>query len=103
MMARILPSQCPSCGSNLRARRLECDACRTAVDGDFALPVLLRLTPEEQEFVVAFIRAGGALKELARVYGVSYPTVRNRLDALMARVEALRSEAQDEEKSEEPS
>lgn len=88
---RLLPSECPSCGQTLAAKRLECSRCGTAVEGAFTLPVLLRLTPEEQELTVNFLKCGGALKDLARVYGVSYPTIRNRLDALMARVKALES------------
>lgn len=92
MEQRTFPASCPSCGQTLRARRFVCAKCGTAVEGNFSLPVLVRLSPEEQEFVQHFIRCSGALKEMARVYGVSYPTVRNRLDALIRRVEALEKE-----------
>lgn len=84
-----LPSQCPACGNDLQVKRLECPSCATAVEGGFDLPVLQRLNAAEQEFALNLLKCGGALKELARVYNVSYPTVRNRLDALMARIGEL--------------
>ena len=89
---RLLPSICPSCGQLLSVKRLECPQCETAVEGAFRLPTLLRLTPEEQELALSFIKCGGALKDLARVYGLSYPTVRNRLDALIERVRQLEAQ-----------
>ena len=82
---RKLPVCCPSCGARLKVRRLACPACDTAVEGDFSLPLLARLDPGEQEL----IQSGGSLKELASRYGISYPTVRNRLDALIEKVNPL--------------
>ena len=77
-----------------------CPACGTAVHGDFRLPALARLGSEDQQFALAFILRSGSLKEMAKLYGVSYPTVRNRLDELIARlganVEALAKEAADD-------
>lgn len=49
----------------------------------------LSLDPEDQEFVKQFLLASGSLKQLAHTYGVSYPTVRVRLDRLIAKVQAL--------------
>lgn len=72
--------------------RLVCGSCGTAVEGCFALSVLARLNPDEQEFLLSFTKASGSLKDLARIYGISYPTVRNRLDALMERIKGLESE-----------
>ena len=54
--------------------------------GDYLLPALSRLGSEDQQFALAFILRSGSLKEMARLYGVSYPTVRNRLDDLIARL-----------------
>lgn len=59
------------------------------MEGRFELPALARLDAEEQELALSFLKAGGSLKELARRYGVSYPTVRNRLDALIERLNRL--------------
>ncbi len=84
-----LPTSCPSCGGDLRVVRLACPGCGTAVHGDYLLPALARLDAEDRQFALAFILHSGSLKEMARLYGVSYPTVRNRLDDLSARLRAL--------------
>lgn len=89
MLNNLLPESCPSCGQTLHVKRLICGACETAVEGQFGLPLLARLRPEEQAFVLNLLRCRGSLKDLAQIYGVSYPTVRNRLDALIDRVAAL--------------
>ena len=88
-----MPAFCPSCNGLLAVRRLECSVCGTAVEGSFALPVLARLTPDDQAFLLNLVKCSGSLKDLARVYGVSYPTVRNRLDALIGRIKALEQQA----------
>ncbi len=56
--------------------------------GGYLLPALSRLGSEDQRFAIAFIFYSGSLKRMAKLYGVSYPTVRNRLDDLIARLEA---------------
>jgi hypothetical protein len=73
-------------------KRLECAVCASAVEGDFALPALARLTFDEQTFLISLVQFSGSLKELARLYGVSYPTVRNRLDALIEKLRVLTAE-----------
>jgi hypothetical protein len=50
-----------------------------AIEGSFELPQLARLSPEDQVFVVAFVRSHGSIKEMEQVFGVSYPTVKARL------------------------
>jgi hypothetical protein len=96
MDKKNIPTICPSCGKDLRVTRLICGSCTTAVEGHFALPVLARLSPEDQEFLLVFIKSNGSLKDLARVYGISYPTVRNRLDGLMEKIKKLESEVNSE-------
>ena len=49
------------------------------IEGDFDLPTLARLSAEDQVFVMAFVRCDGSIKEMERVFGISYPTVKNRL------------------------
>jgi len=90
MAERRLPVFCPSCETVLKVKSFECPDCGTEVEGAFALPILVRLQPEEQAFVLNLLESSGSLKELARLYEVSYPTVRNRLDALRAKVKSLR-------------
>ncbi len=84
-----LPVRCPSCGGDLHVVELACPGCSTSVRGDYPLPPLSRLGGEDQQFALAFVLRSGSLKEMARLYGVSYPTVRNRLDALIERLGAI--------------
>jgi len=56
----------------------------------FNLPPLTRLTEDEQEFILQFVINGGSLKEMASITGVSYPTVRNRLDDLIEKIKTNR-------------
>jgi hypothetical protein len=65
------------------------------VEGLYLLPPLAALAPEEQDFILEFFKASGSLKDMARLLGVSYPTVRNRLD------EIIRKLVQNETKSKE--
>ena len=58
-----------------------------AVEGSFELPPLARLSAENQVFVMAFVRSHGSIKEMERVFGISYPTVKNRLDRLAQQFE----------------
>lgn len=83
----MAPRHCPGCSGPLAVTRLHCDACDLSVAGHFAWPQLLRLSPEELRFAEDFLRASGSLKAVARQHGVSYPTVRQRLDALIAKLE----------------
>jgi len=86
-----LPTECPSCHSRLDVSRLVCNACHTHIEGAFQLPVLASLRPEDQEFIIQFVLNDGSLKEMAKLSGVSYPTVRNLLDDLIGRLKALQS------------
>jgi hypothetical protein len=53
-----------------------------AIEGSFELPQLARLSSEDQVFIATFIRCHGSIKEMERIFGVSYPTVKNRLDRI---------------------
>jgi len=82
-MAHRTIGRCPVCNDTLEVRRLECVNCGTAVEGRFVQSKFDRLTPEQQEFVEVFLLARGNIKEVERVLGISYPTVRNRLDGVL--------------------
>lgn len=90
MIRKQLPVLCPSCQGLLKVQRLACDACDTMVGGSFDLPILAQLPEEDQQFIVRLIEASGSLKEMARMYGISYPTVRNRLDSLIDKITQIR-------------
>ncbi len=64
--------------------RMACPNCRVSLEGEFELPPLARLSPEEQAFVIAFIRHHGSIKKMEELFDISYPTVKNRLNALAA-------------------
>jgi hypothetical protein len=81
--------RCPSCEGELRATRLSCLACKTQLEGDFEVPPLLQLSRDDLSFVSAFVRSSGSLKAMATQLGVSYPTVRNRLDEIIERLAAV--------------
>lgn len=53
-----------------------------AIEGSFSLPPLANLSAEDQIFIMAFIRSSGSIKEMEEMFGISYPTVKNRLNRL---------------------
>lgn len=85
-----LPLQCPACNTSLKVGRLYCEKCQTEVNGAFELPLLARLTKEEQSFILDFVCFSGSLKEMAKKLGISYPTVRNRLDDLIEKLKKIK-------------
>ena len=85
---KCLPTTCPSCSGKLDVRRLRCEKCETEVEGLYPLPALASLPPDDQEFVLEFVKASGSLKEMAGLLKVSYPTVRNRLDEVIGKLNA---------------
>jgi len=84
-----LPTFCPSCDSQLQVSRLSCAECNSIVEGQFELPILARLDKDEQELVIALVKTGGSLKDVAKAYNLSYPTVRNKIDSLMETIKRL--------------
>jgi hypothetical protein len=89
-----LTTRCPSCSEQLKAVRLVCPGCSVALEGDFELPALLQLTADDLDFVLNFVRVSGSLKEMAALRGQSYPTIRNRLNEIIAKLDA-RAESTD--------
>ena len=81
MADRITPGSCPVCGARLEVRKLYCPSCDITIEGRFNMCKFCYLNQEQREFVETFIRCRGNIKEVERELGVSYPTVRNRLDA----------------------
>jgi len=74
---------CPICSSQLSVVRLECGSCGTRLEGSFSLGRFQSLSPEQLDFLEVFIRARGSFKDVERELGISYPTVRSRLDAVI--------------------
>jgi hypothetical protein len=76
--------KCPSCQGNLSVAELDCPSCSIAIKGEFALPALLRLAPAQLDFVEVFLKNRGVIRDVERELGISYPTVRARLDEVVA-------------------
>src|SRR5574341_2255104 len=79
-MVYPMPGNCPVCGETLHVERLRCPQCETALEGNFALGRLSRLNAEQLHFVEVFLRCEGTLKRVEKELGISYPTVRARLE-----------------------
>jgi hypothetical protein len=65
-----------------------CPRCDVRLEGDFEVPALARLSLEDQAFVIAFIRHHGSIKKMESLFGVSYPTVKNRLNGIARQLDA---------------
>ncbi len=76
--------KCPSCQGDLAVKELSCSACEISITGQFALPALLRLAPAQLDFVEVFLKNRGVIRDVERELGISYPTVRARLDEVVA-------------------
>jgi hypothetical protein len=80
-----MPAHCPVCEADLTVTRLQCPACGTEVAGSFALGRLASLREPHASLLELFLRVRGNVKEMERELGLSYPTVRARLEeALVA-------------------
>ncbi|KPJ50753.1 hypothetical protein AMJ40_01995 [candidate division TA06 bacterium DG_26] len=77
---------CPSCGGELQVTELECSRCGARLSGTFASCPFCRLTKEELNFVLVFMKCRGNIKDVERALGISYPTVRSRLEVLVRRL-----------------
>ena len=82
-MRRDVIATCPVCEGELQVSRLNCRTCGTAIEGHFSVGRFGRLNREQAALLESFLRARGNLRELERELGISYPTVRNRVEALV--------------------
>jgi hypothetical protein len=80
---------CPACGGEIVITECHCQACQLQMRGDFTVPRLGALTEEQLAFIAVFLRVRGNLSEAERVLGVSYPTIRNKLEEINAVLENL--------------
>ena len=74
-------------GLALTVERVRLAGRDIAVEGSFELPPLARLVQEDQIFVTAFLRCHGSIKEMEALFGISYPTVKNRLNRIAAQLD----------------
>jgi hypothetical protein len=76
-----------TCGQRIVVERVRIADKDITVEGSFELPQLARLGMEDQVFITAFVRSHGSIKEMERVFGVSYPTIKSRLTRIAASLE----------------
>lgn len=76
-------STCPVCSGELAVTRLHCRSCGTTLEGDFSVGRFGRLNREQLVLLESFLRSRGNLREMERELGISYPTVRSRVEALV--------------------
>jgi hypothetical protein len=78
-----VPTICPVCRDELVVTRLACRNCGTVLEGRFEMEKLFQLTPEQLHFVEIFLRSEGKLNRVQEELGLSYPTVRSRLEEVI--------------------
>ena len=83
-MPKQTPNACPSCGSGMTISELKCGSCDTVVRGDFALSALGNLSDEHLDFIKTFVLSRGNIREVESRLGISYPTVRAKLDEVIS-------------------
>jgi hypothetical protein len=76
-------STCPVCANELSVTRLHCRSCGTTLEGEFSVGRFGRLNREQLALLESFLRSRGNLREMERELGLSYPTVRSRVEALV--------------------
>lgn len=82
-MVHDVIATCPVCAGELTIARLHCRSCGTALEGEFGVGRFGRLDRDQMSLLESFLRSRGNLKEMERELGISYPTVRGRVDALI--------------------
>ena len=80
----ISKSSCPDCRQPMKISRLTCPTCGIGMEGEFEVSALGKLSSDDQAFVIAFVRHHGSLKKMEELFDISYPTVKNRLNAIAA-------------------
>lgn len=78
-----IPTGCPVCHGDLLVSRLVCPNCGSALEGRFTMGRLFHLTSEQLSFVEVFLRCEGKINRVGEELGISYPTVRSRLEEII--------------------
>jgi hypothetical protein len=83
MASRVI-GKCPVCHRELSITRLKCPGCSTEISGEFTPCTFCFLDPEQERLIMVFLKNRGNIREVERELGISYPTVRARLDEVLA-------------------
>lgn len=79
---------CPDCGKPMELSRAACPDCGVTLEGHFEVSPLGRLAEKDQVFVLAFLREHGSIRKMEGLFGISYPTVKNRLRAIVRQLDS---------------
>lgn len=82
-MAYPLITNCPVCSKHLKITRLQCTHCHTTVENEFELSKFASLSQEQLHFIETFLKCRGNIREVEKDLGISYPTVRGKLDDVL--------------------
>lgn len=79
-------------GSEMVIERVRIPDKQVAIEGAFTLPELARLSLEDQVFITAFVRSHGSIKEMEQIFGVSYPTIKTRLNRIAGQLQFVETD-----------
>lgn len=74
-------------GKPLTVNKITVDSENVAIEGEFELPPLAKLSAEDQVFIAVFVKCHGSIKEMEKHFGISYPTVKNRLNRIAGQLD----------------
>lgn len=83
----ISKARCAECDRPMAVSRMVCPRCDVRLEGAFEVSALARLSLADQAFVIAFVRHHGSIKKMEGLFGVSYPTVKNRLNTIAGQLD----------------
>lgn len=83
----ISKTTCLDCHSPMQLTRASCSECGVSLEGAFEVSPLARLSEEDQVFVLAFLRHHGSIRKMEALFEISYPTVKNRLRAIVGQLD----------------
>jgi len=92
-MAYKLLSDCPVCGDKLKVVKLTCGTCGTSIESEFTFSRFEQLSSEQLRFAEIFIKSSGSIKDVEKELGISYPTVKSKLNDV---IKALGYEVEEE-------
>lgn len=90
------PSTCPVCGGEYETTLLTCKKCKSELGGHFSGCEFCQLNDDETHFLRTFVKCRGSIKEVEKELGISYPTVRSRLDGVIKRLGLVDTAAQEQ-------
>lgn len=90
--------QCPVCEHALHATKLQCKKCKTTIENNFSLSKFATLSKEQLHFAEVFLVSRGNIKEVEKALNISYPTVRSRLNEVIAQLGYEQEEEPDRKK-----